>query len=360
MALNLPSFVRKASPPLLGIDMSPSSVKVVELVQGQKSAVRLQRYAIEPISAGVIIDGNIDMPELLAEALGRALRRAGCRTREVALAMPSSAVITKRISLPEGLTEEDYEIQVESEASQYIPFAIEDVNLDFQLLGPADRSDDEVEVLLAASRKEQVEDRVAVAQMCGLRPVIVDIDSYAAKSGVDRYAATLPSGGQGQVLAVFDIGGMVTKVSMVLNGQILFEREHAFGGAQLTQELVRLYGLTAEEADIRKKTGDLPDNYRNDALAPFLDQVAGDAARTLQFFFTSTPYSRVDRVLLGGGSAVLPGLVDAMAERLSVPVEIMDPFAGMEISDAIRERQLRVDAPGLLTACGLAMRRFDA
>ncbi len=360
MALSLPSFMRRASPPLLGIDLSSSSVKVVELVPGQKAGIRLQRYAIESVERGAIADGNVENPDQVAEALARALRRMGTRTREAALALPSSAVITKRIALPAGLGEEDYELQVESEASQYIPFAIEEVNLDFQILGPAAGGDDEVEVLLAASRKEKVEDRVAVAEMCGLRPVVMDIDSYAARSALDHVSAFLPNNGQGLVLAVFDIGSSATHLSIVLNGQTIFEREQAFGGMQLTQDLVRLYGLTVEEAEVKKKTGELPENFRSDVLQPFLEQGAIDATRALQFFFTSTPYTRVDRIFLAGGSAVVPGLVEAIADRTQVQTEILSPFQGMEIAETIREKQLRVDAPALLTACGLAMRRFDA
>ncbi|HPU53154.1 MAG TPA: pilus assembly protein PilM [Burkholderiaceae bacterium] len=360
MGLNLPNFVKRSQPALLGIDLSASSVKVVELVPGQKAAMRLQRYAIEPIERGAVTDGNIERPEQVAEALGRAMRRMSTRTREVAMAMPSSAVITKRIALPAGLPEEDYELQVESEASQYIPFAIEEVNLDFQILGPSAADPDEVEVLLAASRKEKVEDRVAVAEMCGLRPVVVDIDSYASRMAVDHVSAFLPNGGQGQIIAVFDIGQMVTGVSIVLNGQTIFEREQSFGGQQLTQDLMRLYGLSPEEAEVKKKTGELPENYQTDVLQPFIEQGVADVARALQFFFTSTPYARVDRIYLIGGSCVVPGLCESIAERTEVPTEILSPFQGMEIADSIRERQLRLDAPALVTACGLALRRFDA
>jgi type IV pilus assembly protein PilM len=360
VGLNLPNFVKRSQPALLGIDLSASSVKVVELVPGQKAAMRLQRYAIEPIERGAVTDGNIERPEQVAEALGRAMRRMSTRTREVAMAMPSSAVITKRIALPAGLPEEDYELQVESEASQYIPFAIEEVNLDFQILGPSAADPDEVEVLLAASRKEKVEDRVAVAEMCGLRPVVVDIDSYASRMAVDHVSAFLPNGGQGQIIAVFDIGQMVTGVSIVLNGQTIFEREQSFGGQQLTQDLMRLYGLSPEEAEVKKKTGELPENYQTDVLQPFIEQGVADVARALQFFFTSTPYARVDRIYLIGGSCVVPGLCESIAERTEVPTEILSPFQGMEIADSIRERQLRLDAPALVTACGLALRRFDA
>ncbi len=360
MGLRIPGLFKRAPSALLGVDLSVSSVKVVELVPGLKTGMRLQRYAIEPIERGAINDGNIERPEQVAEALGRALRRMNTRTRDVALAMPSSAVITKRITLPAGLPDEDYELQVESEASQYIPFAIEEVNLDFQLLGPSSSDPDELDFLLAASRKEKVEDRVAIAEMCGLHPVVVDIDSYASRLAVDHVSAFLPNGGQGQVLAVFDIGHLVTGISIVLNGQTLFEREQAYGGHRLTQDVMRLYGLSLEDAEAKKRTGELPENYPVDVLRPFIEQGVSDVNRALQFFFTSTPYSRVDRIFLVGGACVVPGLCEAIGERTKVATEILSPFQGMEIAETIRERQLRIDAPALVTACGLALRSFDA
>jgi type IV pilus assembly protein PilM len=358
--LSIPTFRKRKAPPLLGIDLGSSGVKVVELSPGLKAAMRLQRYAIEPVEEGAITDGNIERPEPVAEALGKALRRLGTRTRDAALAMPSSAVITKRIILPAGLSDEDYEFQVESEASQYVPFAIEEVSLDFQILGPTANDPSEVDVLLAASRREKVEDRVAVAEMCGLKPMVVDVDSLASRIAFDHVAAFLPDAGQGQVLAIFDIGQAVTRVMVVVDGQTVFEREQTFGGHQLTLDLMRLYGLSLEEAELKKKTGELPENYHSDVLAPFVEHGATDIARALQFFFTSTPYTHVDRIFLAGGSSVVPGLCEVVGERTQVPTEIFSPFQGMEIADSIRERQLRFDAPALVTACGLALRRFDA
>ncbi len=359
MAIALSNPFRRAAPPLLGIDLSASSVKLVELGKGVKTPLRLVRYAIEPVERGAIVDGTIEKPEAVADALNRALRKSQARAREVALALPSSAVITKKITLPAGLREEDYEFQVESEASQYIPFPIEEVNLDFQIVGPAPSDDSEVEVLLAASRKEKVEDRVAIAEMAGLRPVIVDVEPYAVRAAVDRVTGFLPNHGQGQIIAVVMIGQSATYLTIVLNGQTIFEREQAFGGNQLTQDIVRLYGLSHEEAELKKRSGELPDGFQGDLLKPFVEQGAIDISRALQFFFTSTPYTRVDQIYLAGGSSVVSGLVDTVAERTQVPTELISPFQGMEVADAIREKQLRLDAPALLVAAGLAMRRFD-
>jgi type IV pilus assembly protein PilM len=353
-------MLRRGTQPLLGIDVSASNVKLVELVPGTKASMRLERYAIEPIERGAIVDGNIEKPEAVADALSRAIRRTGTRTKLAAMALPSSAVISKRITLPAGLLEEDYEVQVEIEANQYIPFPIEEVNLDFQILGPSAQAPDDVEVLLAASRKEKVEDHVAIAEMAGLKPIVIDVEPYAARAAIDHATAFLPNRGTGMILAVFDIGQNTTNLTVVLNGQTIFERDQTFGGHQLTQDIVRLYGLTLEEAELKKKSGDLPENYASELLTPFIEQGATEVARSLQFFFTSTPYARVDRIFLAGGCAVTAGLAEAIAERTQVPTEIMSPFQGMEVSGGIRERQLRLDAPALMVGCGLAMRRFDA
>jgi len=349
--------LRRPNPPLVGIDLSASSVKLVELSPGQKVPYRLDRYAIEPLERGAIVEGNIEKPELVAEVLIRALRRCGSRAKEAALALPAGAVITKKIMLPAGLREDDYEVQVETEASQYIPFPIDEVNLDFQLLGGGGDEDD-VEVLLAASRKERVDDRVAVAEMAGLKPIVMDAEPYALRAALDYTTGLLPDAGQGRIIAVFIVGQTSTTTTVVLNQQTVFEREQAFGGQQLNQELIRAYGLTPEEAEQRKRSGELPDDYARAVLQPFVEQGAADIGRALQFFFTSTPHTRVDQILLAGGSAVVPGLVEAVAARTQVATDLLSPFQGMELSDAVRERQLRSDAPALLIATGLAMRRF--
>ncbi len=351
---------RKTVAPMVGIDLSASSVKVVELERGGKETFRLERYAIEPIERGAIVEGNIEMPESVAESLSRALRRCGTRAKDAALAMPSGAVITKKITLPAALRDEDYEVQVEAEASQYIPFSIDEVNLDFQVVGPLANDSDEVEVLLAASRKEKVEDRIAVAEMAGLRPVVMDVEPYALHAAVEQFTARMPEQGNGKIIAVFSIGQTTTSLTVLLNRQTVFEREQAFGGQQLTLDLVRLYGLTPEEAEARKRSGELPESYRRDLLQPFLEQGATDIGRALQFFFTSTPHTRVDQILLAGGSAVLPGFAELVAGRTSIATQVLNPFEGMELSESIRPAQLAHDAPSLLVATGLALRRFDA
>jgi type IV pilus assembly protein PilM len=275
------------------------------------------------------------------------------------MALPASAVITKRIALPANLREEELEMQVESEANQYIPFALDEVSLDFQVLGAIPNAPDDVEVLIAASRKEKVEDRVAVAQAAGLKPMVVDVESYSARSAIERLIEQLPNSGEGLVIAVFYIGANTTSVTVMHDGEAIYEREQPFGGQQLTGDISRTYGIPSEEAEQKKRSGDLPADYETAVLKPFIGTATIEITRALQFFFTSTPYSRVDQIMLAGGSAVLSGLPDALMERSQVPASVISPFKGMEISSSIREKQLRLDAPALLTPCGLAMRRFD-
>ena len=355
--INLGSLFGQASPPLLGLDISTSGVRLVELVVIGKSELRLERYASEPLARGAIVDGNIENIELVSEAVRRVWKKSGTRIRLVALGMPPASVITKKIILPAGLSEDQLEVQVESEASQYIPFALDEVSLDFDVLGMAASSADDIDVMLAAARKEKVEDRVAIAEAAGLTAVVMDIDSYAARAGLERITDQMP-GGQDQIIALFQIGAQVTHISVMTGGETLYEREHSFGGNQLTQDIVRAYGLSFEEADAKKKAGELPENYQAELLNPFLENAALEVTRAIQFFYTSTPYTRVDQLFLAGGCALIPGLLDMIANRTKISTAVVSPFKGMQLGPEVRESQLRAEAPAYLVACGLALRRF--
>jgi type IV pilus assembly protein PilM len=353
------SFLQATAPPLIGVDISSSALKLVELSETGKGAYRLERYAVEPLAKDVVTDGNIANLDQVADALRRAHKRLGSRNRNVALALPAAMVITKKIIVPTGQTEEELELQVETEANQYIPFALDEVNLDFQILGPAPNNADEVEVLIAASRKEKVEDRVAIAEAAGLKPRVMDVESYATEEAFQMIAPSLPANGRDQNIALVDIGAHVMHFYVLRNNQILFSRDQAFGGNQLTHEIQRAFNLSPEEAESAKKNAGLPENYDADVLQPFMETLALEITRALQFFFTSTSYSQVDQVVLAGGCALVPGLDELVAKRAGVNAIVGNPFANMSVSDRIRPRQLAADAPLLLIGCGLALRSFD-
>lgn len=352
--INLGALFGKASPPMVGLDISTSGVRLVELADAGKGIVRLERYTLEALPRGAVVDGNIENMDQVADAVRRVWKKSGTRARHVALGMPPAAVITKKIILPAGLSEDQLEVQVESEASQYIPFALDEVSLDFDVIGAAPNSIDDMEVMLAAARREKVEDRVAIAEAAGLTATVMDIESYAARSALEH--ATLPR--QDQIVALFQIGAHATHVSVLLNGEAVYEREQPFGGNTLTQDIVRAYGMAFEEAETRKKAGDLPENYRADILAPFLESAALEITRAIQFFYTSTPYTRIDQLYLAGGCALLPGILEIVAGRTRLPVSLAAPFEGMQLGAGVREHQLRQDGPAYLVACGLALRRF--
>lgn len=345
---------------LAGLDISSSSVKMVELAGGEKTGYRIERYAIEPLARDAVVDGNIANLEGVSDAVRRALRRLGPGVKQVAMALPASAVITKKIILPGGLREQEMEFQVESEANQYIPFALEEVNLDFQVVGESPGNPDDVEVLIAASRKEKVEDRVAAAEAAGLKAVVMDVESLATEASFERISEQLPGGVRGKIVALVDIGASATNVTMLRDGKEVYNREQSLGGAKLTQDISRQYGMGLDEAETAKRTGGLPEDYERDLMRPFMDSLALEVSRALQFFFTSTQYNEVDHIVLAGGCAVMPGLTEVVAGRTQVPTTIANPFIGMALSSRVRSKQLLADAPGLMVACGLALRRFDS
>ena len=343
---------------MLGLDVSSSSVKLVELSRGSSGQLTLERCAMEPLERGWITDGNIDKFDEVAEAVRRVVKKSGTRTKNVAMALPPSAVITKKIVLPGGLSEQELEVQVESEANQYIPFSLDEVSLDFCVIGPSGASAGDVDVLIAASRKDKVQDRQGLAEAAGLNPVILDVESYASRLAIDRLIGALPNCGADAIVALFEIGAFTTSMQVIRNQEVLYDRDQAFGGAQLTQLIVRQYGFSPEEAETKKRQAELPDDYQGNVLQPFVEGMAQEISRSLQFFFTSTPYNRVDYILLAGGSSALSGLTAAVTQQTSFPCNLVDPFSGMEIGGGVRENKLRREAPSYLTACGLAMRRF--
>ena len=359
MQLDLSIFNPKARS-LIGLDISSSAVKMVELGSDGKGGYRVERYTIEVLPRDAVADGNIVNLEAAAESVRRAWKKLATSTRQVAIALPAAHVITKKIIVPAGQREEELELQVESEANQYIPFALDEVNLDFQVVGPAASSPDEIEVLIAASRKEKVEDRVAVVESAGLKPVVMDIESYAVLAAFELIEKQLPDGGKGQIVALVDVGANVMNLTVLRNGQQLYVREQAFGGNQLTQDIARLFGMNFEEAEAEKRRNNLPDNYEAELLRPFVESMALEVSRALQFFFTSTQFTQVNHIVLAGGCAVLSGADEVVASRTQINTIIANPFAEMVLSDRVRAKGLLADASSLMAACGLALRRFDA
>ena len=358
LLISLGSLFSRQPELMLGLDVSSSSVKLVELGRNKAGHLVLERCAIEPLERGWITDGSIEKFDEVAEAVRRLVKKSGTKARNVAMALPPSAVITKKIVLPGGMSDQELETQVETEANQYIPFPLDEVSLDFCVVGPSAASAGDVDVLIAAARREKVQDIQGLAEAAGLKPVIVDVESYASRLATARLIENLPDKGVGTIVALFEVGALTTSMQVIRDDEVLYERDQAFGGAQLTQLIVRQYGFSVEEAESKKRSGELPDDYESSVLRPFIDSMVQEIGRALQFFFTSTPHNKVDYVMLAGGSAALPGLSEAVTQQTTFHCRLMNPFEGMEIGDGVRLKKIAREAPSYLTACGLALRRF--
>lgn len=355
----LDTLLGRKHPPMIGLDISSSSVKLVELGKDKGGNLVLERCAIEPLERGWITDGNIEKFDEVAEAVRRLVKKSGAKTKNVAMALPPSAVITKKIILPGGLSDVELELQVETEANQYIPFPLEEVSLDFCVIGPSTASVGDLDVMIAASRREKVQDIQGLAEAAGLKPVIVDVESYASRLATARLIENLPNKGVGTIVALFEVGAMTTSMQVIRDDEVLYDRDQAFGGAQLTQLIVRQYGFSLEEAETKKRSGELPDDYEATVLKPFVESMVQEIGRALQFFFTSTPHNKVDHILLAGGSSALPGLTQAVTLQTTFACTLLNPFEGMEMGDGVRLKKMTREAPSYLTSCGLALRRFS-
>jgi type IV pilus assembly protein PilM len=350
-------FLQKKKQPLLGIDISSTSVKLVELGQQAGGRYRVEAYSVEPLPSNAVVEKNIAEVEAVGETLRKAVKKAGTRTKECALAVPSSAVITKVITMPAGLNDMDMEGQIRLEADQYIPYSLEEVNLDFEVIGPTPNNPETVDVLLAASRSENVEMRVSAAQYAGLTPKVVDIEAYTIENTFPLIDGEV-TGEEKKIFAIVDVGATMTSINVIEDGKLSYTREQPFGGKQLTEEIMRRYGLSYEEAGLAKKEGGLPDNYGPEVLEPFKETMAQQVHRFLQFYFAASQYSAVDQIVLAGGCAAIPGIDELIEERIGTQTTIANPFGRMTHASRVTPQRLSNDAPSLLIACGLALRSF--
>ncbi len=351
-------LLRGSTPSIIGLDISTTAVKLLELSKSG-GRYRVESYAVEPLPPNSVIEKNISDVEAVGEAIRRAVKRSGTKTKHAAAAVAGSAVITKIISMPASLSDEEMSDQIQMEADQYIPYPLEEVNLDFQVLGPSESDPSRVDVLLAASRSENVEVRVAAIEMAGLVARVIDVEAYAMENAFTLIAEQMPDRGVDKTIAVVDIGATMTTLNVLHDLKTIYTREQVFGGKQLTEEIQRRYGLSYEEAGMAKRQGGLPDNYVPEVLEPFKEAMAQQVSRSLQFFFSSSQFNNVDQIVLAGGSASIAGVDEMIESKLSVPTMVANPFVNMSVAPRIKAQVLSNDAPALMIACGLALRSFD-
>jgi type IV pilus assembly protein PilM len=344
------------------LDISSTAVKLLELSHGPRSAApgyHVESFSTEPLPPDAVVEKKIAGVEAVAESIKKAVQRSGTKAKRAAVAVSNSAVITKSISLPASLSEQEMETQIQLEADQYIPYPLEEVNIDFDVIGPAPSDPDRVEVLLAASRRENVDDRVSALEIAGLSATIVDVEAYAMEKACSLLADRQSEESPERIIALADMGATTTKLHVLHDNKIVYTREQNFGGRQLTDEIHRHLELAPEFADLNKPHAELPDYYVTEILTPFKDAMAQQISRALQFFYSTSAYNHIDQIVLAGGTSNLEGLADLVSERNAVPTHIANPFSDMSISARVNTEQLHKDAPAMMIAAGLALRSFD-
>ena len=341
---------------LVGVDVCATSVKIVN-IQRQQGVFHLKSYGIERLEPGIVVDKVIMDTEAVGQVLVSLARRCQVSGQDAATAVSGSAVMTKIIDMDMVLSDVEREAQIRLDAEQYIPYPLEEVNLDFEVLGPSLVDENLVQVLLAASRSENVEQRVDALTLGGFKTKIMDIESHAIERAFEQMVDSLYE--LPELVAMIDIGHNQTTLYVAKDGEFVYSREQLFGGMQLTEAIQNRYGLSFEEATVNKREHTLPDDYYPEILIPFMESAIQQITRSLQFYFSSSPYDSIDHVVLAGGSSSIPGLAGMVQQKLRVPVTVANPFINMTIDPYIDSEQLAVDAPSLMAACGLALRSFD-
>ena len=352
------SLFKSKSNSLIGLDISSTSVKLLELSKNN-DRYRVEAYAVEPLPPNAVVEKNISDVEGVGEAIRRVVGRSRSGTKLAAVAVAGSAVITKTIEMDASLSDDEMENQIIVEADQYIPYPLDEVAIDFEVQNLSEHDPEQVEVLLAACRRENVELREAALDLGGAKARVVDIEAHAMKRAFELVQSQLGTHPEELVVAIIDIGATMTTLSVLADDKSIYTREQLFGGKQLTEEIQRRYSLSFEEAGLAKKQGGLPDDYEEEVLAPFKDAVLQQVTRSLQFFFSSSQYDDVDYIVLAGGTASIDGLAEMIENKLGTPTIIANPFIDMSLSNKVDADALANDAPAMMISCGLAMRSFD-
>ena len=339
---------------VLGIDISSTTVKLLELSR-EGGRYRVESYAVAPLPPEAVVEKNVNQVETVGTLISDLVVRSKTRAKQAVAAVSGSAVIIKTIAMPAGLSEEDLEAQLTVEADQYIPYPLEEVALDFEELGPVPGREDQVNILLAACRQENIESRVDALEVAGLTPAIMDVEVFAMERALALLQTQMPASGP-QTIAMVDIGASMTTLSVFADGESVYTREQLFGGKQLTDEIMNRYDLSFEEAGRAKKQGGLPEDYEREVLEPFREAVVQQVSRSLQFFFSSSEYTQLDAIVLCGGVSAIEGLSNLIEERLNTPTIVANPFADMSVGPRVNAQALAKDAPAMMVACGLAMR----
>lgn len=343
---------------LVGLDIGSTSIKLVELERGG-GRYRVSRYAIKSLPRKAVQEHAIVDAEQVSDSIRSVVKRAGSKRKHAAIAIPGAHVMSKTIGMPSGMTDEELEQQIEFEADHYIPYPLEEVNLDFAVLGRSKQNPEEDDVLISACRRVVMDDYVATVEGAGLELKVVDVDTFAMERAFELIAEQQTGGGIAHSAAIFNIGFANMNLNVLENGTSIYTRDHSFGGNRLTKQIQKRYGLGSREAERAKRSGGLPEGYKADLLEPFMETICQEAVRALQFYYSSSGKNEVDQILLCGGGSSIPRLEELMASRSGVPTSMGNPFASMSTGIRVSADKLERDMPSMMVCCGLALRNFD-
>jgi type IV pilus assembly protein PilM len=308
---------------------------------------------------GVVADRNITDPDEVGAAVRRAVKASGSSLKQGAVAVPTSTVITRTVPMPADRTEEEIETEIRLEAPKYIPYPLDEVYLDFEIRGVSETNPDTLDVTIVASRRENVELRQSAMENGGIKTRIVDVDAYALENAFNLMLEQHPSIRPEHRVAIVDIGATTTTLTVIQEGNILYTRDQTFGCDQLTTNIAETYGLSREQAEVARRSGDLPEDYSATLLEPFMQSALDQINHSLQFFTSASHYSSVDCILLIGGGALLPRLDHFVAENTGIPTFIGNPFEYMSSARRVNRNTLLQEGPLFNVACGLALRSFE-
>jgi len=358
MKLSLPSFGSRS---IVGLDIGSSTVKAVELHRkGKNNEFELTHLGVAPLPPEAIVQGAFLNSSAIVDAIREAFEKAKIKTKQVAAAVSGHSVIVKKVNLP-SMTRDELEEQIRWEAEQYIPFDVNEVNLDFQILDE-ETSEGQMDVLLVAAKKDLIDDYVQVISEAGLQPTVVDVASFAVENSYEANYDVRPD----EVVALINIGAQVVNINVVAAGVPTFTRDITTAGNQYTEEIQKTLSVNFEEAE-RIKLGGRPGEDTQEVVPHEVEQamqavtetVIGEISRSLDFYSATTADSRIERVLLSGGSAKVSGFQAAFEERTGHKAEIMNPLNRMIPSSKFEPDYLEEIAPALCVGVGLALRRMN-
>lgn len=351
-------LISRSPKKLLGIDISSSAVKLVEVsraaVRGQWQ-YKVEAFAVTAIPKGVVESKRINDPGIVGDAIRDVVTRSGASSKRAATALSGSSMITRVIQLPQGLSESEMEAMVALEADQYIPQHIDEVRYDFDVLGVNAANAESVDVLLAASRGDVVDDLMNALEVGGLTPEVVDAEPYTVEHCYQLLMQNDASADADSSTVIADIGARTMDVHVLRHGNMVHTREYAIGGNQLTSDIQTTYGLGFDEAEAQKCQGAVAEDYEKMVLQPFVDHLAQELRGALQIYQAKEAGAAVGQILLVGGCANLADIASRVEQQLTLPTRVWSPFAKMQFAKQVHVDRLREQSPALTVACGLAL-----